>query len=325
MEGGEGLPEPVAIERICNGVSRREGYTDFKGQFQIQIGSNVGFQDASEDDPRTMPGLGGTGTLSRSGNRGLNSMIGCEFRAELAGFQSSIVPVRDSGEAFQIEIGTIVLKRLGGVRGATISATTMAAPKQARQAYEKACKAMRENKPDQEQKQLEKAVRIDPQFATAWSMLGDLHQKQNRLEDATEAYTRALSADPQYVNPVFGLAEIAVQEKNWNDVAQFTAQAVKLNPYAFPIVYFFNAAANYNLRRLGPAEESARKYESLDTNHEHPDVRLLLSNLLVLKRDYAGAAQQLRDYLVIVPHPANLEELTKQAKALEDQSVAERH
>ncbi|MGH9570643.1 MAG: tetratricopeptide repeat protein, partial [Candidatus Angelobacter sp.] len=282
------MPEPVAIERICNGVSRREGYTDFKGQFQIQIGSNVGFQDASEDDPRSMPGLGGPGTLSRGGNRGLNTMIGCEFRAVLAGFQSSIAPVRDSGEAFQIEIGTIVLKRLGGVTGATISATTMAAPRKARQAYEKACKAMRENKPDQEQKELEKAVGIDPQFATAWWMLGDLHQRQNRLEDATQSYTRAASADPQYVNPVFGLAGIAVQKKNWEDVAQFSAQAIKLNAYAFPIVYFFNAVANYNLKRLGPAEESARKYESLDTNQEHPEVRLLLSNLLLLKRDYPG-------------------------------------
>src|SRR5690349_18487671 len=52
LEGGGTLPESVAIERICNNVPRREGYTDFKGHFQIQIGSNLTFQDASESDSR---------------------------------------------------------------------------------------------------------------------------------------------------------------------------------------------------------------------------------------------------------------------------------
>ncbi|HZU32310.1 MAG TPA: hypothetical protein VFB79_14430, partial [Candidatus Angelobacter sp.] len=52
LEGGGTLAEPVAIERICNGVTRREGYTDFKGQFSFQMGTNVMFQDASENDSR---------------------------------------------------------------------------------------------------------------------------------------------------------------------------------------------------------------------------------------------------------------------------------
>jgi len=41
LEGGGTLSEPVAIERICNGVTRREGYTDFKGQFQLQDRKSV--------------------------------------------------------------------------------------------------------------------------------------------------------------------------------------------------------------------------------------------------------------------------------------------
>src|SRR5215467_14095380 len=53
LDGGGVLPEPVAIERICNGVVRREGYTDFKGQFEFQVGVNMTFQDASESDSRT--------------------------------------------------------------------------------------------------------------------------------------------------------------------------------------------------------------------------------------------------------------------------------
>ncbi|HZE81307.1 MAG TPA: hypothetical protein VE604_10420, partial [Candidatus Polarisedimenticolia bacterium] len=40
LEGGGSLPEPVPIERVCNGTVRREGYADTKGQFEFQLGLN---------------------------------------------------------------------------------------------------------------------------------------------------------------------------------------------------------------------------------------------------------------------------------------------
>jgi Flp pilus assembly protein TadD len=324
LEGGAPLPEPVPIERICNGVSRREGYTDFKGQFQIQLGTNLSFQDASENDPRTSPGAPSR-SRSSLGNRRTSELPSCEFRAVLAGFQSSTVSIRGAGsDMFQMDLGTIILKRMGDAKGATVSLTTLSAPKEARQAYEKALKAAQNNKSEEEEKELEKAVRIYPHFAAAWSMLGDLHQRQNRIEDARTAYHQSLAADPQYVNPVFGLAVIAVQEKNWEETARLSAQVAAMNAYAFPTAYFYNAAANYNLNRFEAAEESARKYKKLDVEHKHPDVSLLLSNLLAQKNDFAGAAQQIRDYLAIVPDPANAEELKTRAKALEDLSMAKK-
>src|SRR5215471_20463751 len=49
VEGQGAPPEPVVIERVCNGVARRQGYTDAKGSFQFQLDQTVGFQDASEN------------------------------------------------------------------------------------------------------------------------------------------------------------------------------------------------------------------------------------------------------------------------------------
>jgi Tfp pilus assembly protein PilF len=319
MDGGAPLPEPVAIERNCNGVSRREGYTDFKGQFQIQLGTNLAFQDASEDDPRTTPDSG-VRTSSRSGTRRSSELTACEFRAILAGFQSSTVSIRGGGDMFQFDLGTIVLKRIGDVQGATVSLTTMSAPKDARHAYEKALKALQNDKPQEEEKELEKAVRIYPHFAAAWSMLGDLRHQQSRIEEARTAYKQSLAADPQYLNPIFGLALIAIQDKNWEEAARLSAQAAS----AFPSLYFYNAVANYNAGKLDPAEESARKYKKLDVEHKHPDISLLLSNLLAQKNDFAGAAQQIRDYLAIVPDGPNAEELKTRAKKLEDMSMAKK-
>ena len=323
LEGGQVLPEPVAIERVCNGMARREGYSDFKGHFQLQVGGqSFGFQDASENDPRSTP----TTTDRRIAHAGTCQLLtsqGCEIRAVLAGFQSSSVILRSSDcDEFQIDVGTIMLRRMGDVKGSSISTTSMAAPKDARHAFEKAAKAFSEDKLPEAEKELEKAVRIYPRFAAAWSRLGDVQHREHNIEAARAAYTKALEADPQYVNPVFGLSLIAIAEKNWQDAAQLTAKVAGLNAYAFPAALFYNAAANYNLGKFEAAEESAKKYKSVDGEHRHPEVSLLLSNILARKHDFAGAAQQIREYLTAVPNAADAADLQAKAKSYDDMSLS---
>lgn len=326
LEGGGLLAEPVAIERVCNGSTRREAYTDFKGQFQFQVGQNLGFQDASENDPRANPTTSIKPIGQSGGQRGLD-LQGCELRAVLAGYQSSSVLLRPNmGDSFQ-DVGTLMLKRLGNAPGSSISVTSLSAPKNALHAYEKATKAFDDDKLTEAQKQLEKAVEIYPQFAAAWSKLGDVQHRLQNLPAAHEAYTRALAADPQYVNPVYGLALLAIAEKNWEDAAKFSAQVTTLNAYAFPVAAFYNAAANYNMGKYEAAEESAKKFRSMDGAHTHPEVLLLLSNILALKQDFSGAAQEIRDYLVLVPNPSNppnAAELTAKAKEYDQLSVAKK-
>ena len=320
LQGGGALPEPVPIERVCNGTARREGYADTKGQFEFQLGLNITFQDASENDSRITPS-----SQSRSGsNTSLRALDlnGCELRAVLAGYQSSVVTLRvTGGDAWQYEVGTIFLTRIGNAPGTTISVTSMAAPKDAMRAYEKAQKIKAE-KPAEAEKELNKAVRIYPQFAAAWTLLGDMHREHNDFDAARSDYTQAVAADPQFVNPTYGLAMIAAQEKKWDDVVRFTDKVIKLNSAAYPVVYFLNAAANYNLQKFAPAEESARKFKALDTQHSHPDVCLLLSYVLSARQDYAGAAREIRDYLAIAPNSPDAESLNNDAKRYEDLSVS---
>lgn len=323
LEGGQSLAEPVAIERVCNGSTRREGYTDFKGHFQLQIGSqNFGFQDASENDSRSNVITTDRRTI-QSGTCQTLARQGCELRAVLPGFQSSSVQLRPSDcDSFQMEVGTIMLKRIGDVKGSAISATSLAAPKDARHAFEKGTKAFAADKLPEAEKELEKAVRVYPTYAVAWSKLGDVRQREKNVEGARTAYNQALQADPQYVNPVFGLALIALAEKNWDQAAQLTAKLGTLNAYAFPAALFYNAAANYNLGKFETAEESAKKYKSIDGEHRHPEVSLLLSNILARKHDFAGAAQQIRDYLALMPNATNAAELQARAKSYEEMSVS---
>jgi hypothetical protein len=320
LQGGGALPETVPIERVCNSVSRREGYTDTKGQFEFQLGLNTTFQDASESDSRITPAS--TPRPGGSASRRPLDLTGCELRAVLAGYQSSVVILRlTGGDTWQYEVGTIFLKRLGNAPGTTISVTSMAAPKDAMRAYEKAQKATAE-KPEEAEKYLTKAVEIYPQFAAAWTLLGDIHRQRNEFDAARTDYARAAAADPQFVNPTYGLTVIAMQEKKWDEAVRLSDQVLKLNAGAFPLAYFFSAAANYNLQKFEAAEDSARKFKALDAQHAHPDVCLLLSYVLSRKQDYAGAAHEIRDYLAAAPNSPDAEQLKADAKRYEDLSVS---
>lgn len=319
VDGGGAPPEPVVIERVCNGVARRQGYTDGKGAFQFQLDQNVGFQDASENSSMS-------GNDSPSTNQALDALKtkyqGCEIRAVLPGFLSSAVSLRLQGSSWQYDLGTLFLKRMENVSGTTISMTTLNAPSDAKHAYEKGRKAFDENKFADAEKELQKAVKIYPNLAAAWSLLGDIHQQQKQLDQAVKDYQQALTADPHFVNPSFGLALVAMQEKRWQDAAQFTDQVLKMNAAAFPSAYFYSAVASYNMGKLDVALENAKRFKALDTEHHHPDVCLLLGQIFIKNSDYSSAAQEMRDYLTLAPNANNAEEVRATLKRLEDANVA---
>jgi len=322
VEGGAAPPAPAAIERVCNGSTRKQSYTDSTGAFQFQLDQNPAVLDASE----TTANLNLSTTTIQSSNQAQETLKqryqGCEIRAVLSGFTSSSAVLRLQGSTWQYDLGIIFIKRTENVTGTTISTTTMSAPDGAKHAYEKGLKAFGENKFSDAEKELSTAVKIYPNFAAAWSLLGDIHQQQRQFGPAIKEYTQALAADPRFVNPTFGLALIAMQEKRWEDAAQLTDQAAKMNSLAFPSAYFYNAVANYNLGRIEPAEQSARRFKSLDTEHRHPDVCLLLGQIFIQKNDGASAALEMREYLTLVPNAANAEEVRQWLKRYDAMNVA---
>jgi hypothetical protein len=54
IQGGGAPADHIAIERVCNGLVRREGYTDSKGEFQFELGRNQQDRDASQGDSDRM-------------------------------------------------------------------------------------------------------------------------------------------------------------------------------------------------------------------------------------------------------------------------------
>jgi hypothetical protein len=319
LQGG-GPSGRVAIERICNGMARREGYTNSKGNFQFELGRNSMERDASQADSDRMVS-NKNARIPPSGGSDIR-YDDCELRAVMPGFVSTTVPMRVYAGSTQIEVGTIVLTKTGMPEAPTVSVNTMNVPKDARDAFEKGRKAGAEKKFDEAITELNKAVAVYPQYAAAWSLLGEIHRLQNQFGPARAEYEKALAADPKFMSPYFGLATIAVMEDKWTEAAQRTDELIQLNPAAYPMAYFFNAAANLNLGKLDAAELSARKFQQVDRSHTRPDIALLLANILTGKHQYAEAAQLYRDYLAVKPDAPNAEALKKEAQRLEGLSAA---
>ena len=330
MEGGGAPPEPVLIERICGtGYRKAEGYTDSKGAFSIQLGQEQGVtEDATFESATGVPaGSNGSSVASANkiGSSGANSpntassrrLIGCELTASLPGFRSDSVNLEQRRRLDNPDVGTLILHRLANVEGSTISVTTLQAPKDARKAYDKAREALRKDKPEEAQKQFSKAVELYPQFADAWYQLGRLQERNNQTPEARKSYSQALAADPKLVGPYLSLARFAMHDRNWQEVADTTGRLLKLDAIDFPEAYFYNAAATFRLKKLAESESSARETLKLDTAHRFPEAAHILGIVLYYKRDYAGAAEQLRNYLQIAPNAPDAAQVKGQLAELE--------
>ena len=306
MEEGGPPPDRVSIERVCTGGTYREGYTDSKGYFSIQLGSqNSMFADASMDNAPTMFGNGSSNGQNNNGmsqsGTSLNSFSNCELRASLPGFHSDTVPLLSRRSMDNGDIGVIILKRMGKVDGYTTSATIALAPKDSRKAYEKGLGLIKKNKTDEAQAEFLHAVELFPRHAGAWFELGKVYEQSNHVEEARDAYHKANAADANYVNPYERLYLLAMHDGKWTDVADLSDKVMRLNPYDFPSSYFYNALANANLQHWDVAEKSAREASKIRGTQAMPKSLFILGVAQANKGDLPGSVETLNSYLKTGP------------------------
>ena len=316
LSDGAVPPANVVIERVCNGVVRPEGYTDSKGNFSITLGgpNAAVFADASiGNDPLggAFPGAG------RQNGVNLRDLTGCEIRANLAGFQSDSIMLAFREALDNPDIGIIHLRRLANVEGFTFSITTALAPKDARKAYEKGLDLTKKQKWPDAEREFTKAVAAYPKYAVAWYELGRVYQQLKRLDDANRAYGEAIKIDSKFISPYGQLVMVAVVQQKWEDVALYTSQLLKLNPYLSPEIYFYSAVANYNLHKIDVAETHARQAAKLDAQHKTPRINHLLGLIQAQKQDYKDAAENMRIYLKFSPDASDAAEVQQMLTEVE--------
>jgi Flp pilus assembly protein TadD len=338
MDDGTAPATSIPIQRICSGSPRTVAFTDNKGQFNFQWGTPTGMvPEASEiasgngmrmgDDT----GTGGLrGQMSGSSIPG-SSMLGCELVANAPGFRSGRLDLSNHRATDNPELGAIVLHRLAGVEGTSVSATALNAPKDARKAWERGSRLLHEaqngassrvradrnSKLAEAAKELEKAVEIYPKYANAWLDLGRARNRQQAAGPAREAFLKAIDADGKLVEPYLELGEGAARRQDWPDAARFLDRALQLDPVDYPSLWFEDAVADYNVQNFDRAEKNAREALKVPLVSRDPHANQLLGLILMNKRDYTGAGEALRAYVRLVPNARDLDQVRAQLNEIE--------
>lgn len=342
LEDGSPPPEEVQVELLCDGQSVRLVTTRPDGSFSAELGGHRPsgasetrsgyFGDGVAGDPRGRDAgflnQGGVGSL-RSVGPGRVDLTGCQFRViPVAGFESTSLQLGIRSVLGKPDVGTIALQRIQGVRGTSVSFNTLKAPPEAAKAYQKAREELTKEKINYSKiaKELEKAVNAYPEFAAAWSMLGDTRLHKGDAKGARKAFEAAVAADPDYIRPYLGLARMELGEKSWEKAAELSERLIELNPNV-PESHYMRGVANYYLGRHDLAQQSFQTLLERDAWQRYPLSAFLLGMIQAKQGDFQSAAEQFRRYIRLAPQPdpqGLIEKLEKQLKAWEEQGLIEK-
>ncbi len=311
LDDGTQLTESATIQTVCRGRRQTVTHTDSHGGFSFELGDRASTFAAGigEADVDSIPNPG-------SINRGSNIQRDwreCELLAQLPGFTSQPIDLSSRLSTFEsADIGRLVLHRVGQVEGMTISATSAMAPKDAQKAYEKGLQKASKEKWEEAEQLFSKAVGIYPRYAAAWYDLGRIQFRNNAADPARHSFEQSIAADPKFVNPYRGLAELNLSQQRWPELVTVTTQLLALNPVSFPDAWLRNSVGNYYLQNLVEAEKSARQGMKVDDQHQVPKLEYLLGVILAQKRNYTEAATHIQNYLKVATQPADVEAAQKQ-------------
>ncbi len=287
MADGSDIPKPAAIERYCSsGRATWEARTDKNGRYIMR-----GF------DAATMGGVwrpaGSVGDAS------------CVLRASLPGYQSSTIEFMDRRFGQDSNLPTILLYRLG-TESSSLLEVGIRVPRAIDKSWTLAVKAIQAGNWPAAEQHLRSGVKAAPNFDAAWNALGVVCLSQEKLEDASSAFRRAIALNPKSMPPYVSLARAEIQRQAWPEAAQAAQMLIAADRRGqYPEAYVFDAIAAYSLREYDRAEKSVRTALKLDPQHRIPRAEYVLGLVLEAKKDYAAAAEHMGRYLKLEPKAAD--------------------
>lgn len=301
IEGGAPPPEPVVVWIVCGSQSLPQAYTDRKGRFSFQPGCNR--VPAMSDASVRTAFFGGQAGNPLGLGRGGMTLSDCWLYAELPGYQSTRLWLGMSSPLIRNSVGTIVLSPFKGASGASVSLTTLTAPKRARKAYENGARALRSvEEPDYATAIpfLERAVELHPEFAAAWEALGRARQGLGEMARAREAFERSVEIDNRFLKPYLPLIDMAVTEKDWSALELLTDRYLAMSPGSLKI-RLFNSFAALKTGNASKAEAMAEMINNAGALDKWPMSYLILAEVHSRRGEFNEAAKLYKIYLRTLP------------------------
>ncbi len=224
--------------------------------------------------------------------------------------ESSALPKNPTGN-------NCFLPPLNGLQAGTVEVADLQVPVKTQMEYADGCTALRKKKIADAERHLRKAVKQDANYPAAWVLLGQVLQKQQRIEEAQDACSRPLTVSSHYLPAYLCLTDISARSENWPNVLRLSTRALEIDPTADPAAYAYNAEANLHLHHLPEAEKSALKATAIDRNNTDPRLHFLLAQIYAAKGDRPEATAQLREYLKFATDPEDVAMVQKYLSQLE--------
>jgi len=203
---------------------------------------------------------------------------------------------------------TFTLRRVAGDDGAspaadapgtTVDVGQVNIPEKARQEFDKGETALRGKNPDEGVKHFQKAVKLYDNYPQAYRMLGEAYLEQQDWPKAEAALKKSVELDPKLAASYVDLGAIANQQHNYPAAEEALKKGLELSPDSSAGKYEL-AKAYWATGRWQDAEPLVR-----DTVKAQPDLasaHVLLANILLKKRDAAGALHEYEEYLRLEPN-----------------------
>jgi Tfp pilus assembly protein PilF len=311
VEGGADLAPDAAVVLECGPEERGRIAVDRKGTFALELSVPEANSEPAGPNQVSLP-------QKPAIARGLAG--NCELHGEAAGYRSE--PVRLAGEPLEgiVQVGTIVLRPLNGTAKTgsfAVSTQSLAAPDGAKRAFAEGQQQARKGKWATACDYFRKAVQAYPRFSLAWLELGRAQVRRKNFTEAQHSFQQATAQDSNLAEAYVELARLALQQNQWNALADATDRLVALLPGTSAMYWFLNSAAKFNLGDTARAENSATRGLRLDRSHQVPQLEYLYGMILVRQHNYQSAAEHIRNYLEIAPHAPDAEQAQRKLTDLE--------
>jgi type IV pilus assembly protein PilF len=199
-------------------------------------------------------------------------------------------------------------------RSALVSVKQLSIPDSARREANNAQERLARNDVPGAVAALQRAVKIAPQFASAWNHLGTIAYQTADYKSAEQYFRKSLEAEPDAYEPLVNLGGVLLTLGQAPDAWSYNINAVLKRPH--------DALANsqlgmnyFEFGKLDLAEKYLKEARRLDPGHfSHP--QLLLAEIAFRKGDLNAAAGYLEDFLDRHPDAPNAPKIRARVDSL---------